>query len=212
MNLEKIDRTNLPPSGLLNLEGERSGGPGGSIQNFRKVGPAHAKLGREVSDCLLEGVSVSCHATSVVCDTIKSRGYEIVPASGSYDAVVMTTWPQRTSIQAAVLAYRRKHGLNPERMADLLGVGHSYLHNLLYDKRVWPSLDIAQKLSEILGLRLGEVVDDPGASVEGAPEGASEVDRFMLKAMGSDLTKLTDTQKQAAMEAWRAIIRGYVKQ
>jgi transcriptional regulator with XRE-family HTH domain len=127
------------------------------------------------------------------------------------DAIGMNTWPQRPVVQRSVLAYRKERGLAPEQMAEILGVAPSYLHNLLYDKRVWPSLDVAQKLAEVLGMKLGDVVDDPGAEITGATPASSDLDRFMLRTMGSNLSKLTDAQKQAAFEAWNAIIRGYEK-
>lgn len=212
MNPQEVRCPNVPAGGLFNLKGKNTGRPSRAVQNLGKVRPAYTKAGCQIRDRLLEGMSVPCHASSVVCDTIKSRGNEIVEVSILNDAVVMISWPQRPFIQAAVLAYRKAHKLNPEQMAEILDVGPSYLHNLLYDKRVWPSLEAAQKLAEVLGLKLGEVVDDPGASIDGLPEESTAVDRFMLKTMGSDLTKLTDAQKQSAMEAWRAIIRGYVRQ
>lgn len=176
MNPEKVDSPNGAPGRLLDLEGEKARRPRRSIQHLGKVRPAYAKASGQVGDRFLEGVRMPCHKISVVCDTIKSRGNEIDPVSVSIDSIGMTTWPQRPVIQRAVLAYRKEHKLSPEQMAEVLGVGPSYLHNVLYDKRVWPSLEIAQKLSEILGLKLGEVVDDPGGEIEGvAREDSAEL-------------------------------------
>ena len=212
MNLEKIDSPNGASGRLLDLEGKQPRRPRRSVQNLRQVGPSHTKASRQVGDRFLEGVRMPCHGLSVVCDPIKSRTNEIAPMSVPFDSMGMNPWPQRPVIQAAVLAYRKEHKLSPEQMAEVLGVGPSYLHNVLYDKRVWPSLEVAQKLSEILGLKVGDVVDDPGAEIPGSTTASSDLDRFMLRTMGSNLSKLTDTQKQAAFEAWNAIIRGYEKE
>ena len=176
MNLEKVDGPNGASGCLLDLEGEQARRSGRSIQNLGKVRSAYAKASGQVGDRFLEGVRMPCHGISVVCDTIKSRGNEIDPMSVPIDSIGMTTWPQRPVIQRAVLAYRKEHKLSPEQMAEILSVGPSYLHNVLYDKRVWPSLEIAQKLSEVLGLKLGEVVDDPGGEIEGvAREDSAEL-------------------------------------
>jgi transcriptional regulator with XRE-family HTH domain len=167
MNLQEVHSLEGPARGFLDLEGQQPRRTRRSIQNLRQMGPAYAKASGQVGDRFLEGVRMPCHEISVVCDTIKSRGNEIDPVSIPIDSIGMTTWPQRPVIQRAVLAYRKEHKLSPEQMAEVLGVGPSYLHNVLYDKRVWPSLEIAQKLSEVLGLKLGEVVDDPGGEIEG---------------------------------------------
>ena len=212
MTAQQISRTNGATCGLFNLEGQQARRARRAVENLGKVRPAYAKPSRQVGDRCLEGVRMPCHGISVVCDTIKSRGNEIAPMSFPFDSMGMNPWPQRPVIQAAVLAYRKEHKLSPEQMAEILGVGPSYLHNVLYDKRVWPSLEVAQKLSEVLGLKLGDVVDDPGAEIPGSTTASSDLDRFMLRTMGSNLSKLTDTQKQAAFEAWNAIIRGYEKE
>ncbi len=198
-------------SGLLNPKRQEARRPCGSVDDFGQMSATDTETVGQLSDGLLEGMGMPCHVTSVVCATIKSRGNEIVPVSIPSDPIGVNTWPQRPAIQRAVLAFRKERGLSPEQMAGILEVAPSYLHNLLYDKRVWPSLEVAQKLAEILGMKLGDVVDDPGAEITGATAASSDLDRFMLRTMGSNLSKLTDAQKQAAFEAWNAIIRGYEK-
>ena len=212
MTSQEIPRLVGASSGFLDLKRQIPRGLGGAVQNLGEMGAPYSKPKGQISDCFIEGVRMPCHAFSVVCDTIKSRTNEIASMSVPFDSMGMNPWPQRPVIQAAVLAYRKEHKLSPEQMAEVLGVGPSYLHNVLYDKRVWPSLEVAQKLSEILGLKLGDVVDDPGAEIPGSTTASSDLDRFMLRTMGSNLSKLTDTQKQAAFEAWNAIIRGYEKE
>lgn len=201
-SLDSAARSQLDPKGQFPR------GLLGPVQNLREMIPADPKQFREVRDRFIEGVGVPCHVTSVVCDTIKSRGNEIATMSLANDSSCMSTWPQRPTIKAAVLAYRKLHGLNPEQMAELLGVRPSYLHNVLYDKRVWPSLDLAQELSKVLGLKLGEVVDDPGEDVAGSNPDNSDFDRFMLKTMGKDLTEMTDAQKQAGFQVWKSFMDG----
>ena len=210
--LDKSRCSNPPLRGGLDLERKMAGGLRGPVQDLGKMRPSHAELGGQFGDGPLKGVGVPCHVISVVCDTIKSRGNEIDSMSVLNDVVGMNSWPQRPAIKSLVLTYRKARGLTPEQMAEILGVSPSYLHNVLYDKRVWPSLEVAQKLSEVLGVKLGDVVDDPGAEIVGATATSSDLERFMLRTMGSNLSKLTDAQKQAAFEAWNAIIRGYEKE
>lgn len=205
---DKVLSQNLSPSGLFNAESQHPRRASRAIKDLGKVRPTHAKMGSQISDGFLEGMRVSSHETSVVCDTIKSRGNEIVHIPIPIDSIGMSTWPQRPIIQKAILAYRKERGLSPEQMAEILEVGSSYLHNLLYDKRVWPSLEVAQKLSRSLGLKLGEVVDDPGALVEGSAPDHSGFDKFMLKTMGTDLSKMTESQKQAGFQVWKAFSDG----
>jgi len=208
VSAKQVDRQVGAASSLLNLEGEKPRWASGAVQDLRQVVPANSQPGCHVGDCFLEGMRMPCHATSVVCDTIKSSGNEIAGMSYAHDSMDMTTWPQRPAIKAAVLAYREQHQLSPKQMAEMLGVGPSYLHNVLYDKRVWPSLELAQELSKVLGLKLGEVVDDPGEEIPGATSDNTDFDRFMLKTMGKDLTEMTDAQKQAGFQVWKSFMDG----
>lgn len=208
MNAKELRGHVGPTGGFLDLERQQPRASSRPVQHLGKVVAADPELESELGDGFFEGVSVPSHTPSVVCDTIKSRGNDIAPVSLRYDAVGMTQWPQRPLIKAAVLAYRKEHKLNPEQMAGLLGVAPSYLHNVLYDKRVWPSLEVAQKLSEVLHLKLGEVVDDPGEEIPGASTDNSDFDRFMLKTMGKDLTELSDAQKQAGFQVWKSFMDG----
>ncbi len=208
MTSQEIPRLVGASSGFLDLKRQIPRGLGGAVQNLGEMGAPYSKPKGQISDCFIEGVRMPCHAFSVVCDTIKSSGNEIAPMSLVHDSMEMNTWPQRPTIKAAVLAYRKEHQLSPKEMADLLGVGPSYLHNVLYDKRVWPSLDLAQELSKVLGLKLGEVVDDPGEEIAGANPDNSDFDRFMLKTMGKDLTEMTDAQKQAGFQVWKSFMDG----
>jgi len=208
VNPQEIDRPDLASGGFLNLERQDTRRPRSSVQDFRQMPTAYAKVSGQIGNRFLEGVRMTCHGTSVVCDTIKSRGNEIAEMSIPYDAVEMNTWPQRPRFKAAVLAYRKAHGLSPDEMAPLLDVSPSHLHGLLYDKRVSPSLDLVQKASEVLGMSITELADDPGSLVEGSGPEHSDFDRFMLKTMGVDLAKMTDAQKQAGFQVWKAFSDG----
>jgi hypothetical protein len=76
-----------------------------------------------------------------------------------------------------------------------------------------PGKDTLKKLSAYYQVQLSELTDDPGAPVAGVPQAqfaeSSEEERVMMRAMGSDLSKLTPEQRRAAFEAWSAIVRGY---
>ena len=125
------------------------------------------------------------------------------------DPEFMTIWPQRSKFKEAVLSYRKAKGISPEQMADILGIKQSHLHGLLYDKQVGPSKELIETASKILNLPLYELANDGSLEISGADPNASDMERFMLRVMGADLTKLTETQKQSAFEAWRAIVRAY---
>jgi len=206
---EQITGQNLAAGRLLNLEGELPRRLRRAVQNLGKMRTGDAESGGQLGHSLNEGVGMCCHTSSVVCDTIKSSGNNMDPKLFFSDPEWMNIWPQRSRFKEAVLSYRKAKSLSPEQMAELLGIKPSHLHGLLYDKRVGPSLELIEKASRVLGLPLFELANDGSLEISGAEKDASDMERFMLRMMGHDLSKLTETQKQSAFEAWRAIVRAY---
>lgn len=117
--------------------------------------------------------------------------------------------PYQANFKQAVKDLRLSRGITLKDVAGLLGLDLDTLHDYLYKPHSRPGRDPLKKLCALTGRPMSHFDDDPGAPPEGATEDSSEMDRFMLRVMGSDLSKLTDSQKQNALEVWRAIIRGY---
>ena len=119
-------------------------------------------------------------------------------------------WPQLDKFKARLSEYQRASGKTQAQVAAELDTTYGTLRFWLSGTRP-PSLPTLQRASALFGCTVTEFLDDPGAPPDGATEDSSEVDRFMLRIIGTDLSKLTDREKQAAFEAWRSIIRGYEK-
>lgn len=126
----------------------------------------------------------------------------------------MNVWPERGEFKRLVLEYRRKHGLARDAMAEILGLKESSLHCLLYDKRVRPSLDVVQKASEVFAVPIAVLASDPGGNVPGLGEPAPAIldlrTKAELRAMGTDLTRLTEEQRAVAIRTWRAMVDGFL--
>lgn len=72
-----------------------------------------------------------------------------------------------------------------------------------------PKRENLQKAAALFGCSVTKFMDDPGADIPGATTDSSEVDRYMLEVMGTEMSRLSEPQKQAAFDAWRAIVRGF---
>lgn len=120
----------------------------------------------------------------------------------------MERWPQRKLFRDQVNAFRKANGLSRPEVAQRLGIDDGSLHSLMYDKSRGYSLDLLKRAAALFGCSLHEWIDDPGGAPPEMAE-ASELDRFMARTMGSDISKMTPEQKMAAFEAWKAIARGF---
>ena len=183
------------------------------IEDFGEMNTPNPNNLGELADGLGERMLVLRHDSIVVSHTILSRGNAIENEWALRQIGDMNLWPQRSFARDKVLEYRKAKGLAPEQFAEMLGVRPSHLHGLLYDKRTHPTLEFIQKLASILSLSISELADDPGGDPPPGitPEdyrAASEEDRVYLRAMGSDLGRLTPDQKRNAVEAWKALVRG----
>jgi transcriptional regulator with XRE-family HTH domain len=99
--------------------------------------------------------------------------------------------------------------MTQDGVAEALGTSTGTLRGWLYNRKRKPSLETLQKAAALFGCSITEFLDDPGAPPPGAAADASEFDRFMLRVMGSDLEALTDEQKVAAFEAWKATMKAF---
>jgi len=203
-------KRNLPSASVNDAQGKLDAYPLGSGKNAGQMDSARLDPLSEPRDGFLEGVVVSRHRPSVVCYTTLSTPNNMATSCRLYETWAMSNWPQRDNFKKLVLDYRKEHGLTPEEMAERLGLKPSGLHGLLYDKRTGcPKLETAQNAARVLGVKLSEIVDDPGSDIPGTNPESSEMERVMLRSMGHDITKLTEAQKMAAYNAWKAIVSGY---
>jgi len=123
--------------------------------------------------------------------------------------MALDMWPQRSELKALVKAYRTEHDISRKNMADRLGIAESQLHNLMYDKRVRPSLDFVQRAAELFNVSITALIDDPGSTpipgTEARWSEVSERDRLMAAAMFSDLTadNLSESEKDEIFRAYK---------
>lgn len=121
----------------------------------------------------------------------------------------MDRWPQRELFKIRLKGWRDRQGISMVQAAEALGVTYDTLRQYLYRADTKPSLAFIQRAVTVTGGSVSDYIDDPGNAPEGT-EDSDEMTRFMARAMGSDLAKLTPEQKQAAFEVWRATIRGFL--
>jgi hypothetical protein len=153
------------------------------------------------------------HKDSVAFSATLSTTNDVVfLATSSHIGNMDDVFPQRTKLRDDILAYRREHGLTPDQMAIKLQRSPSSLKSILYDRTRLVGTDFIKIWAGISGRSITEYIDDPGTSVPGVPQeafaDATEQERVMMRAMGSDLSRLTTEQRRAAFEAWSAIVRG----
>lgn len=121
----------------------------------------------------------------------------------------MDIWPQRERFRELFDAWKKAEGLTTAEATSHLGVTEGTLKAILYRKTYKPGLEILQQAAGLFGCSITELVDDPGANVAG--EDVSQMrpeDRAFLRAIGSDLSKLTPQQVENAKAAWKAIVKG----
>ena len=170
-------------------------------------------LGLDLSNGSVEPASKVAHEPSMYSTNIQCKGRHYSFLKHSADPEDMDRWPQRENFKAKVKEVGEALNLTHQEIADTLGIGIDYLRSLLYRKNTRPEWDLAVKMSQVWHCDITEFIDNPGGEPppgidekdfrEGSPE-----DRVYLRAMGSDLSKLTPEQKRNAIDAWRAVVRG----
>jgi transcriptional regulator with XRE-family HTH domain len=122
-------------------------------------------------------------------------------------------FPYRKQLRDDVLAFRKANGLSPDDFAEMVGVSKTGLKSILYDKKRHVGVDFLRAWAAVSGHSIAEYLDDPGAPPPGVPQAdfgqATEQQRVMTRAMGSDLAKLSPEHQRAAFEAWSSIVRGF---
>jgi len=121
----------------------------------------------------------------------------------------MDKWPQRKRYRELLKKYLKETGKTQEEVAQELELSLDHFRNCMYRPEKRLGIDALSKSAGMFGCSVAEFVDDPAGDPTSIGVETTEIDRFMLRVMGSDLSKLTEAQKQAAFEAWRAIVRGY---
>jgi len=117
--------------------------------------------------------------------------------------------PYQANFKQAVKDLRLSRGITLQVVANLLELDINTLHDYLYKPHSRPGRDPLKLLAGLTGRPMTDFDDDPGAPPEGATEDSSEMDRFMLRVMGKDLSKLTEKQKRNALDQWNVMMRGY---
>ena len=214
LNIEKLSPLDVPFGGYFNalrqsnrrllFPGQHAPHPGiGITSDFcLDVGDGSIEPGSEVT-----------HTGSMYSPNIQCKGRLYSFQEQSADSGYMDRWPQRENFKAKVKEVGEALNLTHQEISDTLGIGIDYLRSLLYRKNTRPEWDLAVKMSQVWHCDITEFIDNPGGEPppgideknyrEGSPE-----DRVYLRAMGTDLSKLTPEQKRNAVDAWRAVVRG----
>ena len=118
-------------------------------------------------------------------------------------------WPYREAFRKVVADYQRRTGKKQLEVAAELGTTLGTLRGWLYSRVKKPSLDVLQRASALFGVSVTEFLDDPtpGDMVSAPPLG--ERARFMRRVMGSDLGAMSETEREAAFQAWKAIVEAF---
>jgi len=193
------------------------------VEHTDKVNPRHMALLGHFSHGFREGELVNAsHDLSVMSHTILSTPNTIETPSQCLDThhrggVRMRitkprrerAWPQQEFFRKQVLAYRHAHNMDLGPFANLLQVSESHLHNLLYDYRTRPSLDVVERASGILQIPAGDLMDDRGSQLTGEPlPEMSAAKRLVAKLIIHELhnDSVSDEQALRYLDAFRAMV------
>ena len=119
-------------------------------------------------------------------------------------------WPQRAEFRRQLTAWRKREGLTLKQAAERLGSKYATVRQYISPARkdTKPSIDFLTRAAELFGVSILLFIDDP-AKIHGSENQKSAIVEFMTGVISDDLDGMTDLQKQAAFDAWRAIVRGY---
>lgn len=123
----------------------------------------------------------------------------------------MDKWPHRTRFKELASAYREKHGITNEGLAEHLGLSLGTLNHYLYVRSKVPGMEVIRRMAKLFRVSISDLTDDPGRRYPGVPLQATaelqEQDRAILQEVIRDLKPLKSDQKQAVLDVWRAAIR-----
>ena len=116
-------------------------------------------------------------------------------------------WAQVEAFHQALKAYQEKTGKTQAQVAGDMGTSYGTL-------RFWLSGTRSPKLDNLI--RAAELFDVPVTNFMDAPIPGEmrsvvldERGRFMKRVMGSDLAELPENEREAAFQAWKAIVAGF---
>lgn len=121
----------------------------------------------------------------------------------------MDIWAQRDRFKDAVKEYREANAKVLRDVAELLGIKEQTLKDYLYRDNVKPSLEVLQCAASVFGISVLEFLDSPEPGELKTAPPLDERARFMRRVMGSDLASLPETEREAAFQAWKAIVAGF---
>ena len=117
------------------------------------------------------------------------------------------SWPQVDSFHQALKAYQERTGLTQSQVAKELGTSYGTLRFWLSGTRA-PKLENMIKAATLFGVPVTDFMDAPVAGDMTAAV-LDERGRFMRRVMGSDLAALTETEREAAFQVWKATVAGF---
>ena len=156
-------------------------------------------------------VGAKVHAANVCSKFtfVKSRGPLHLQANIDTQGME-DRWPQRAEFRSQLLAWRKRERLTLKSASERLGVKYGTIRQYISPSRVdtKPSFELLKRAAALFGVSVWLFDDNPDV-ISDSESQLSAIDKFMANVVGNDLSRLTDHQKTAAFEAWRAIVRGY---
>ena len=116
-------------------------------------------------------------------------------------------WPQRARFRELLEDWTSTMGKTQEDFAREVGISLPHLRNCLYRANRRLSIRALTRAAILMGVRITELIEDPGEKVHGAAPEATEVQRFALRLIGRDVQGMTEEQLATALEAWKATMR-----
>ena len=124
------------------------------------------------------------------------------------------SWPQVGIFKIRLKEYQGRTGRTQVQVADDLGTTYGTLRFWLSGTRP-PNRENLHRAATVFGCSITDFIDDPGADVPGYGEGEgkdlSVEEKADLRAMGTDLSRLSPEQRPIVIRTWRALVDGFLK-
>lgn len=116
-------------------------------------------------------------------------------------------WAQVEAFHQALKGYQERTGKTQAQVADELGTSYGTLRFWLSGTRS-PKRENLIRAAGLFGVPVTDFMDAP-VFADMKTEVLDERGRFIKRVMGADLAAMPEIEREAAFQAWKAIVAGF---